>query len=147
MNYSTLLKSYIKKSRFTLEELSDLLHEKGISASREHLSRLQNGKVPPGSEELNRAICEITGGDPEELIVAAYLERAPEEVKKRINVDEQPKESNPTQTTDEELEKLLDHPDMGMWFKELKGSPEENRQKALDFLRWLNEQEKKDNQK
>lgn len=147
MNYSDLLKSYIKKSRLTLDEISEELNKKGLSASRQYLSRLQNGKNSPASEELSRAIAEITGGDPGELIVAAYLEKAPEEVKKRIHVDEQPKESNHTKTTDEELEKLLDHPEMGMWFKELKGSPEENRQKALDFLRWLNEQEKKDNQK
>ena len=147
MNYSDLLKKYIKDSRLTLDEISEKLNSYNLSASKQYLSKLQNDKLPPASESLNRAIAEITGGDPEELIVAAYLEKAPEEVKKRINVEEQPKESNHTETTDEELEKLLDHPDMGMWYKELKGSPEENRQKALDFLRWLNEQEKKDNQK
>lgn len=45
-------------------------------------------------------------------------------------------------TDDNDIEKLIDDPQLGMWYKELKGSPEENRQKALDFLRYLNEQEK-----
>lgn len=42
----------------------------------------------------------------------------------------------------EDLEKALDDPDFEIFYKELKGSPEENRKKALEFLRFINEQEK-----
>jgi len=41
------------------------------------------------------------------------------------------------------FEDMLDDPEFEIFFKELKGSPEENRRKALDFLKYLNEQEKK----
>lgn len=92
MNYADLLKSYIKQSPYTLDELSEKLEKRGISASLQYLSRLQNGKNPPASDELNRAIAEITGGDPEELIFAAYLEKVPDELKDylkfRKNFDE-----------------------------------------------------------
>lgn len=45
--------------------------------------------------------------------------------------------------SDSELESALDDPDFEIFYKELKGSPEENRKKALEFLKFLNEQEKK----
>lgn len=85
MNYADLLKSYIKESRLTLDEICDqLMKKKKISISREHLSRLQNGKTPPTSDEMNRAIAEITGGDAEALVTAAYTEKAPEEIKESL---------------------------------------------------------------
>ncbi|MEK3821416.1 helix-turn-helix transcriptional regulator [Cytobacillus sp. FSL W8-0315] len=43
---------------------------------------------------------------------------------------------------DKEIEEMLNDPEFGLWFKELKGSPEENREKALEFLRFLNDNEK-----
>jgi repressor LexA len=85
MTYAELLKQYIKDSRYTLEEISKLLLDRGLSASREHLSRLQNGKVPPATDEINKAICEITGGDPDKLSWYAYVEKAPEGFKKILN--------------------------------------------------------------
>ncbi|MGR6127893.1 hypothetical protein PPOLYM_03501 [Paenibacillus polymyxa] len=88
MKYSDLLKEYIKKSRLTLEEICSRLEKEGLSMSREHLSRLQNGKTPPTSDELNRAIAKVTGGDAEELIMAAYIEKAPDFVKQKIQVGE-----------------------------------------------------------
>ncbi|QRG68559.1 hypothetical protein [Brevibacillus choshinensis] len=90
MNYADLLKSYIKKSRYTLEEISELLVKKGLSATREHLSRLQNGKSQPASDELNRALAEITGGDINQLLWAAYVEKAPPEIKEvLVPIDEE----------------------------------------------------------
>lgn len=81
MNYAELLKSYIKNSRYTLEEISDALLKSKHSASVQYLSRLQNGKNPPASEELNKALADITGGDPKRLVWAAYIEKAPEDMK------------------------------------------------------------------
>lgn len=119
MNYADLLKTYIKQSRYTLEEISELLLKKGLSASREHLSRLQNGKTPPASEELNRAIAEITGGDPEALIVAAYKEKAPPEVREILEQygnfafksDSEPSHSIEEKSLDELLQEKIDDPD------------------------------------
>lgn len=86
MKYAEILREYIKESRYTLEHLSNLLLKRGLSASREHLSRLQNGKVPPASDDLNKAIAEITGGDPDKLIWYAYIEKAPEDMKEILYI-------------------------------------------------------------
>lgn len=90
MTYAELLKKYIKESRYTLDEISKLLSERNLSASREHLSRLQNAKVPPASDDINKAISEITGGDPQKLMWAAYVEKAPEEIKGLLSNIEDP---------------------------------------------------------
>lgn len=46
---------------------------------------MQNGKTPnPATDELNRALAEITGGDIEKLLLAAVIERAPEEIKEKF---------------------------------------------------------------
>ncbi|WP_117161189.1 hypothetical protein [Paraliobacillus sp. X-1268] len=82
MRYADLLSAYIKDSGFTLERLSKSLKDKNISVTREHLSRLRNGKVPPAGEELNRALAEVTNGDAEKLNWYAYIEKAPEGFKK-----------------------------------------------------------------
>jgi transcriptional regulator with XRE-family HTH domain len=64
-----------------LEEVSSELEKLGLSASKQYLSRLQNGKNPPASEELNRALAKVTGGDADQLIWDGYIEKAPEEIK------------------------------------------------------------------
>jgi SOS-response transcriptional repressor LexA len=42
---------------------------------------LQNGKKPPASDELNVAIAKITGNDPIKLLMAAYINKAPDNIK------------------------------------------------------------------
>lgn len=81
MNYANLLRSYIKESRLTLDEISEKLEGFGIKATKPYLSKLQNGKTPPASDKLNKALAEITGGDVQKLIWAAFIEKAPEEIK------------------------------------------------------------------
>lgn len=82
MRYKDLLKEYIKQSRLTLDEISAKLNKYGLTASKQYLSKLQNGKTPPASEKLNKALAEITGGDSNKLIWAGYIEKAPEDIKK-----------------------------------------------------------------
>lgn len=82
MNYSELVDEYIKKSGLSLGEISrKMLEEKGIKADRSYISKLRNDPKYPASDEINRALSEITGGDPDKLIWASYLEKAPEKVK------------------------------------------------------------------
>jgi repressor LexA len=85
VDYAELLRTYIKKSRLTLDEISEKLEEKGLTASKQYLSKLQNGKTAPASEKLNQALAEITDGDAHALILLAYLEKAPEEIKSDID--------------------------------------------------------------
>ncbi|MEH7108230.1 hypothetical protein [Bacillus sp. JJ1764] len=81
MKYSELLSEYIEKSGFSLGELSLRLKNKNLKADRSYLSKLKNGAKPPASDELNRSIAEITGGDPKTLIWAAHLEKIPKDMK------------------------------------------------------------------
>ncbi|TVY09904.1 hypothetical protein [Paenibacillus cremeus] len=85
MNYADMIKDYIARSPFSLQVLSNKLKKIGFQVDKAYLSKLQNGKVSPANNELNRAIAELTGNDPELLIRAAYMEKAPEEVKEELN--------------------------------------------------------------
>ncbi|WP_338555582.1 hypothetical protein [Paenibacillus sp. KS-LC4] len=84
MAYSDILNRYIKESGFTLSDICQRIGEKGISIDRSYLSKLKTGAKPPASDELSRAIAEVTGGDSEALIIAGYIEKSPEELKKTI---------------------------------------------------------------
>ncbi|OMF17192.1 hypothetical protein BK131_04290 [Paenibacillus amylolyticus] len=82
MNYAKLVDEYIKKSGLSLAAIAEKLHqEKGIKIDRSYISKLRNNPKYPATDEINRALAEVTGGDPEKLVMAAYIERAPNEVK------------------------------------------------------------------
>jgi len=83
MNYSELLSNYIESSGLSIGEIARRMNdEKGVKIDRSYISMLKNGKTKnPASEEVNQALAEVTGGDPEKLILAAYLEKAPDSVK------------------------------------------------------------------
>lgn len=84
MDYSGLLNNYIKESGLTLSEICQRIEKKGISIDRSYLSKLKTGAKAPASDELSRAIAEVTGGDPEALVIAGYIEKSPEELKNTI---------------------------------------------------------------
>ncbi|MFS1513601.1 hypothetical protein VQL36_14335 [Chengkuizengella sp. SCS-71B] len=87
MNYSELFNKYIKKSGLSWAEITRRLHdEKNIKIDRSYISMLKNGKTKyPASDEINRAIAEITRCDPNKLVMAGYHERAPIEVKEVLD--------------------------------------------------------------
>lgn len=85
MNYYELLKTYIKCSGLSLSEISERLKEHGFNISKGYISQLQNGKTEnPATVELNRALAAVTGGDVEKLLTAALIEKAPAEIKEKI---------------------------------------------------------------
>ncbi|OCT12526.1 hypothetical protein A8709_32410 [Paenibacillus pectinilyticus] len=88
MGYAELLSDYIEKSGLSLGEIAIRLKGKEIKIDRSYISKLKNGTKPPASEDVSRAIAEVTGGDPDELILTGYLEKAPEEVKKIVQDNE-----------------------------------------------------------
>ncbi|WP_160646263.1 S24 family peptidase [Chengkuizengella marina] len=86
MNYSDLIYDYIKKSGLSLAEITRRLQEeKNIKIDRSYLSKLKNDPKYPATDEVNRAIAEITGGDPKTLVMAGYRERAPIEIKEVLD--------------------------------------------------------------
>jgi SOS-response transcriptional repressor LexA len=79
--YEELLNEYIKNSGLTLTDIGEELKKRGFSTDKSYLSKLRNGKIPPAGEDLNRALAEITGQDAEDLIVSAFLDKAPQKLK------------------------------------------------------------------
>lgn len=81
MQYSSILSNYISTSRMTLQEIEDKMKGKGFSTNKAYISKLQNGKLPPAGEDITRALAEVTGGDIDALLLAGYIEKAPDEIK------------------------------------------------------------------
>lgn len=84
-NYQQLLSDLIHKSGKTLIEISKELQDLGFTTGRSYLGRLRNGKVPPASEELNIALAKVLNADPEQLLLASYLEKAPDTIKEIVH--------------------------------------------------------------
>ncbi|WP_079914705.1 hypothetical protein [Paenibacillus sp. 32352] len=81
MKYHELLSRYIEESKLSLGELVLRLKNRDIDITKSYISKLKNGNKPPASEEITRALAEVTGGDPDALVMAAYIDKAPTEVK------------------------------------------------------------------
>lgn len=89
MNYSELLDKYIRESGLSLAEITKRMQvEKGIKIDRSYISKLRNDPKYPASDEINRALAEITGGNPTDLVLAAYYEKAPKEVQDTLKYSE-----------------------------------------------------------
>lgn len=131
MNYSKLLSEYIEKSNLSLGEIAKRIHEeKGIKIDRSYISMLKNNKTKnPASEEVNRAIAEVTGGDPDRLIWAAWIEKSEPGVREAlmlINDNVITKAMKLTQKfpgyfylTEEEQEKIEEDPDVRSFWDSL----------------------------
>ncbi|WP_028590313.1 helix-turn-helix domain-containing protein [Paenibacillus massiliensis] len=85
MKYSTLLKHSIEKKSLSLGEVAERLKLIGQRTNKAYISKLQNGKIPPAGDKLNDALAEVLEIDPVELKAAAYLEKIPPDVLKRMN--------------------------------------------------------------
>lgn len=81
MDYKNLVRDYIKKSGLSLSTIATRLSDYGIGVGKSYLSQLQNGKTGPASDEFNRALSSITGGDLDVLLAAAMVAKAPPELR------------------------------------------------------------------
>ncbi|AIQ17040.1 hypothetical protein H70357_10495 [Paenibacillus sp. FSL H7-0357] len=82
--YTKLLRKLIHDSNLSLSQISKLLQQKGLKTEKSYLSKLQNGKLSPASDQMNKALAEVLSSDPVELMAAAYREKIPPEVLKRL---------------------------------------------------------------
>lgn len=82
MDYAQLLSKYITESGLSLSDIAKAVTEKkGVKIDKSYISKIKNKHVNPPSDEITLALAEITGGDPKRLIMASYIEKAPEEIK------------------------------------------------------------------
>ncbi len=75
------------------ERLRDLRHASGLSLGRlgrkigrgkGYLSGIENGKVNPPSPKVIRKLAEALDHDVKELMMVAYVEKAPREIRKEL---------------------------------------------------------------
>ena len=81
MKYADILSKYIKNSGLSLREIARRVKLENVRIDSSYISKLQSGQAAPPSEELSTALASVTGGDPTELILSGYMERAPKEVR------------------------------------------------------------------
>lgn len=79
-----MLKKAIVEADLSLSQICRRLQQYGFNTDKAYLSRLQNGKISPASDDLNEAIAKVLGLDVIELKAAAYREKIPPEVLKRL---------------------------------------------------------------
>jgi hypothetical protein len=79
--YAKLLSQYIDDSDMTLKEISNKLLENGLSVDSSYISKIKTGAKPPASESISRALAKVLNGNPDKLVFASYLDKAPDEVR------------------------------------------------------------------
>ncbi|CAM2980971.1 MULTISPECIES: helix-turn-helix domain-containing protein [Paenibacillus] len=77
MSYAAILSEGIAKADLKLAQICRRLHKKGFSMHTSVLSKMKNGKMPPGKDALNIALAEVLGLEPKELRIAAAKETIP----------------------------------------------------------------------
>lgn len=83
--YDELLKKSIQDSNLRLNDISRKIGcITGKEPTRYYLSRLQNGKVRPAGDDFNEALAKVLNIDPIGLQTAAYREKIPANVLKRL---------------------------------------------------------------
>ena len=81
MPYSNVLKKTIEDSNLSYKDIKDKLEQKGIHIDKSYLSKLVNGKLPPPRDEISKAISQICNVDERFLVLEAYYDKSPQEIK------------------------------------------------------------------
>lgn len=123
--YMSKFNDFLKELRGK-ESLRSVSERTGLSHS--YIADLEKGyrrgtkkPIHPSADTLNR-LAKAYNYPPKELLKkAGYIEE--------------------TNDDTADFDEILNDPDFEIFFHEYKGSPEENRKKALEFLKFLNKQE------
>lgn len=87
MSYSKFLTEIIKNSKKSLRQISlECKNKYNVKATASYLSKLQTGGQTPASDNVNIAVAKVCGVNPDDLLFEANLERAPEDVKKLVDI-------------------------------------------------------------
>jgi transcriptional regulator with XRE-family HTH domain len=84
MQYHDYLKESIEASGLSLGKVSDELKKLGNLTNKSYISKLQNGKIPPSGEEINKALAKVLNCDYDQLAWLAYVEKAPDNIKQKL---------------------------------------------------------------
>lgn len=86
MRYSEILSKYIKASGMTLVDIVRECSANGIELTTSYLSKLKNGKMAPPRDRINKALEKVLNCKEDQLLVAAYREKIPEEIMKKLSI-------------------------------------------------------------
>jgi SOS regulatory protein LexA len=74
VDYSQLVDAYIRQSGLSLAEITQKMkEEKGVKVDRTYISKLRKKPRYAATGEINKALAEVTGGDPNRLIWAGMI--------------------------------------------------------------------------
>jgi SOS-response transcriptional repressor LexA len=80
-DYSHLVDTYIKNSGLSLSEIAQRMKdEKGVKVDRTYISKLRKNPKYAASDDINRALAEVTGGDPNKLVWAGMVYGTPDPI-------------------------------------------------------------------
>ncbi len=85
MVYAKMLDEIIRKSGLSLRQLTKRCGDLNYEITPSYISQLKNGKLPPPSEDISKALAFVCGEkNPMRLVFQGYLEKAPEVIRKYI---------------------------------------------------------------
>lgn len=86
MSYSESLTKIIDESKLSLREISNRCKkEYNTGVDPAYISRLKTGAQNPPSDEVSIALAKVCGGNPDDLILEGYIEKAPEIIRDFLN--------------------------------------------------------------
>lgn len=80
-DFGYLVRQLRKRHELTLERLA-----RKVGTHKGYLSGIENGKVRPPSVRFVRKLARALGTDEKEMILTAYLEKAPKEIKEDLKL-------------------------------------------------------------
>ena len=85
MVYAKMLDEMIRKSGLSLRQITKRCRDLNYEITPSYISQLKNGKLPPPSEEISKALASVCEDkNPMKLVFQGYLEKAPEVIKNYI---------------------------------------------------------------
>lgn len=83
--YANILNDYIQKSGKSIEQIAKECKEKRLPINPYYIEKWRTGEYPPPTEAISKVLAEVVNGDPDELILASYMDGTPEELRKLLD--------------------------------------------------------------
>jgi len=83
VNFSEVLSETIKESNYSLRQIAmKCNNEHNLKIDPSYISKLQSGKQSPPSDDVTETLAKVLGIEPNKLLFYAYMDKAPEVIKK-----------------------------------------------------------------
>jgi transcriptional regulator with XRE-family HTH domain len=88
MTYHEMLKVAVKESGWSMREIARRCTKNGVNVSQPYLSKLCTGEMAPASDKVNKVLGKVlsvvSNISEDDLIIAAYLEKIPEDILEKL---------------------------------------------------------------